>query len=282
MLGSFIINVCLTGTVPTRAMSPHVPMTPAEIARDVESCVALGASMVHIHARDEAGAPEWRREGYQTILDAVRRAVPEVVVCVSTSGRNVSDPARRMACLDCEPRPDMASLTLGSIDFLRDAALNSLSTVSALAEGMKVRGIKPELEIFDVGMARLAARLASQGILTAPLYANLLLGNVSSAAAEPLDLAAILRHLPPGVIWAGAGIGRDQLTANTLGILFGHGVRVGLEDNLYYDERKAPATNPGLVERVVRLAGELGRRPATIAETRALLGLGTGSIGLSG
>ena len=273
MPDSFIINVCLTGMVPTRAMSPHVPMTPAEISRDVEDCVALGASMVHLHARDEDEAPDWKRETYQAILDAVRRAVPEVITCVSTSGRKVGDPERRMAVLDCEPPPDMASLTLGSVDFLRDAALNPLPFVAALADRLRARGIRPELEVFNEGMARTAARMAAEGALQTPLYANLFLGNVGTAAAEPLDLAVMLHHLPAGVIWCGAGIGRDQVTANTLGMLFGDGVRVGLEDNLYLDEHKAPATNPALVERVVRLGAVLGKRPATIAETRARLGL---------
>jgi len=273
MRDSFIVNVCLTGMVPTREMNPHVPMTPAEIARDVEACVALGASMVHIHARDEQGAPEWRGETYQAILDAVRRAVPEVITCVSTSGRSVADVDKRAAGLHCEPPPDMATLMVGSINFLHDTSMNSLPTIAALAAAMQQRGIRPELEIFDVGMARTAARLAAAGSLASPLYANLFLGNAATAAADPLDLAALLHHLPAGTIWSAAGIGRDQLTANSLGILFGDGVRVGLEDNLYLDEHKTPATNPALVERVVRLGAVLGKRPATIAETRARLGL---------
>ena len=273
MSDSFIVNVCLTGVVPTRAMSPHVPLTPAEIARDVEVCVALGASMVHVHARDDQGAPDWRREAYQAILDAIRRAVPEVIVCVSTSGRNVADLDKRMAGLYCEPPPDMGTLMLGSVNFLRDATLNSPSTVAALAEGMRARGIRPELEVFDAGMARTASRLVAEGALRPPLYANLFLGNVATAAAHPLDLAAMLHHLPAGTIWSLAGIGRDQLAANTLGLLFGDGVRVGLEDNLYFDRNRGLATNPALVERVVRLGEVLGKRPATIAETRARLGL---------
>lgn len=273
MRDSFIVNVCLTGMLPTKAMNPHVPMTPAEIARDVEACVALGASMVHVHARDEQGAPDWRRESYQPILDAVRRAVPEVIVCVSTSGRSVAEIEKRAAGLLCEPAPDMATLMLGSINFLRDSTMNSLPTIAALASAMRARGVRPELEIFDLGMARTAARLAADGTLQAPLYANLFLGNAATAAADPLDLATLLHHLPPGTVWSLGGIGRDQLAANTLGLLFGDGVRVGLEDNLYLGDSKTPATNPALVERVVHLGSLLGKRPATIAETRARLGL---------
>ncbi len=172
---SFIVNVCLTGMVPTKGMNPHVPMTPTEIAGDVEACVALGASMVHVHAHDEQGAPDWRRETYQPILDAVRRAAPEVIICVSTSGRSVSEIEKRAAGLLCEPAPDMGTLMLGSINFRRDASMNPWPTITALAAVMRAHGIRPELEVFDVGMARTAARLVADGILQAPLYANLFL-----------------------------------------------------------------------------------------------------------
>ena len=271
--GSFILNVCLTGMVARRRQNPNLPVTVDEIARDAEACLALGASMLHVHARDENEEPDWRPESYQRIVRAIRALSPDVVVCVSTSGRKVADVGRRTACLDIEPRPDMASLTLGSIDFLREGVLNAPDTVRQLAARMAERGVRPELEIFDLGMARTAARLVADGTVPAPAYANLLLGNAGSAGTEPAELAALLGRLPPTVVRSVAGIGAEQLRANLLGLLHADGVRVGLEDNLWLDARKTPATNAGLVERVVRLAGELGLRPATIAETRARLGL---------
>lgn len=273
MPGKFIVNVCLTGMIPTHAMSPHVPVTPEEVARDVKACRELGASMFHIHARDVDEQPEWRRERYQDFLTAIREVSGDAVLCVSTSGRRATEIAMRTACLDVEPRPDMGSLTMGSINFLRDSTLNSLKTIRELVGAMDARGVKPEIEVFDVGMARTTQRFAADGILRPPFYVNVLLGNVASADASLLDLASILQHLPPGSIWCAAGVGKDQMKANTLGILFGHGVRVGLEDNLYLDERKTLATNPALVERVVRLGALLGKEPFTAAETRALLGL---------
>jgi len=271
MADGFIINVCLTGMVPTREMSPHVPMTPREIARDVKACVELGASIVHVHARDDNGAPDWRSERYQAILEAIREQTPDVIISVSTSGRRIGDLDKRLACLACNPKPDMASLTMGSINFLRDSTLNSLPTIRALAEVMNDRGIKPEIEVFDLGMARATTRLADEGLLRPPFCVNLLLGNVASAGATPLDLGVLQSHLPGSVFWCGAGIGRDQLRANALGILFGNGVRVGLEDNLYLDECKTLATNQALVERVVRLGRLLGKEPMSIAETRERL-----------
>jgi uncharacterized protein (DUF849 family) len=254
-------------------MNPAIPMTVEEIARDVEACIELGASMVHIHARDENETPDWRKEAYQPIMQAVRDVSKEVVVCVSTSGRKVNDVERRVACLDTDPKPDMASLTMGSINFLRDATRNSPETVLGLAQAMNERGVKPELEIFDIGMARTTARMIRDGTLQGPHYANILLGNIASADTSLLDLAAVTQHLPEGVIWSVAGIGKAQLKANALGILFGHGIRVGLEDNLYFDEKKTPASNRTLVERIVRLGKLLGKTPATPAETRELLGL---------
>jgi uncharacterized protein (DUF849 family) len=146
--------------------------------------------------------------------------------------------------------------------------------VRRLAERMQDRGIKPELEVFDVGMVNYANYLIDKGIITPPFYFNILLGNLASAQATPAQLAAILSALPPGSIWCLAGIGRQQLTANTLGLLWGDGVRVGLEDNIWWDgRRKVLATNRALVERVVALAAIFGRPIATAREVRQRLGI---------
>lgn len=270
---SYVLNVCLTGMVARKRHNPHLPVTVDEIARDAEACIRLGASMLHVHARDEDEEPDWRPETYQQIVRAIREISSDVIVCVSTSGRLVTDLDRRAACLDIDPRPDMASLTLGSINFLREGVLNSPDMVRGLAERMAERGIAPELEIFDVGMARAAVRLIDEGVVRRPAYANILLGNVGTASTSPADLAAILSHLPPDLVRCIAGIGRDQLPANLLGLIHGHGVRVGLEDNLVLDARKTPADNPALVSRVVRMAMELDLRPATPREVRAALAL---------
>lgn len=270
----FIVNVCLTGIIPTKKMNAFVPLTPEEIAKDVEDCIELGASIFHVHARDEQGHPDWRKETYETIFKAIRRVSREVAICASTSGRRWTEIEKRTACLDANPRPDMASLTLGSLNFMNEGNLNSPQIILTLHQMMNERGIKPELEIFDIGMARTTARLINDGILQPPCYANIILGNTSTADASLLDLAALLQHLPKEIIWCAAGIGKTQLKANTLGILFGNGVRVGLEDNLYIDDNKTPATNAGLVERVVKIGRLLGKSPMSISETRERLGLG--------
>ncbi|HEX9801029.1 MAG TPA: 3-keto-5-aminohexanoate cleavage protein [Thermoanaerobaculia bacterium] len=271
--GKFVLNVCLTGMVGRKRHNPHLPMTVEEITRDAEECIRLGASIVHVHARDDDEEPDWRPETYERIVRAIRAVSADVLVCVSTSGRKVTDVERRAACLDIDPRPDMASLTLGSLNFLREGVVNSPETVRALAARMAERGILPELEIFDLGMARAAARLVDEGVVRRPAYANILLGNVGTASTTPADLAAILGHLPHDLVRSLAGIGGEQLRANLLGLLYCHGVRVGLEDNLFLDAAKTPATNRQLVERVVRLAAELGLVPASGAEVRAALAL---------
>lgn len=271
-----IVNFCPTGMVPDRAMTPHVPLNPDDVVRDVTECVARGANIVHLHARDESGTPHYSREIYARQIAGIRDVHPELTICVSLSGRNFGEFAQRSDPLELtgDLRPDMGSLTLASLNFPGQASINSPDMVRRLAESMAERGIKPELEVFDAGMANYAHYLIDRGLLAPPYYFNILLGNIASAQTTPAQLAAIISALPNDSIWCLAGIGRQQLAANTLGLLFGDGVRVGLEDNIWYDqERTRQATNAELVERVVRLAAMLERRPAEPTEVRCRLGI---------
>jgi uncharacterized protein (DUF849 family) len=171
----------------------------------------------------------------------------------------------------------MASLTLGSLNFRREASVNAPDTIVALAERMTARGIRPELEIFDSGMAYLANDLLDRGVLQPPLYANLLLGSVNTAPATAGDLAHLVAALPPGTTWAAGGLGAFQLPMNAIALFMGGHVRTGLEDNPAMDaERRRPATNAGLVTRVAELARIADRRVATPSEVRARLGLDGG------
>lgn len=271
-----IVNLCPTGMIPRRAKVPAVPVEPAEIAADVRRCRDAGASMVHLHARDSDEEPTWRPERFQEICDAVVSEAPDIVVVVTTSGRNWSETSKRSASLTVTGpgRPEMASLTLGSMNFPTGPSVNSPQTIQELAEAMREHEVVPELEIFDVGMADYASFLADKGVLHPPFYANVLLGSLGTAAVSAANLAAVLAALPQGTTWALAGIGRYQTRANTLATALGGHVRVGLEDNPYDDwATKSPATNPRLVERAVRIGRELGREPATPEETRAVIGL---------
>jgi uncharacterized protein (DUF849 family) len=262
--------------VPTKEMTPHVPVTRDEIVEDAAVWRELGVSIIHVHARDEAGRPTHRAEHFGPIVEGIRAIDPELVVCVTCSGRMVSELSARaeVLTLNGAAKPDMASLTLGSNNFPQQASTNPPEVIRGLAEEMRERGIKPELETFEPGMVSFGVRLLREGLLEAPCYVNILLGNLGTSPVEPGVLAAFLGLMPKDWVWALAGLGRHQLDANLLAIALGGHVRVGIEDNIWWDRgRTRLATNRELVERLVE-AAELAERPiATPAETRALLGM---------
>ncbi|HUU96212.1 MAG TPA: 3-keto-5-aminohexanoate cleavage protein [Phycisphaerae bacterium] len=268
-----IVNAALTGMVPTKDTNPAVPITPEEIAEDAWRCHEAGASIVHVHARDQHGAPTWDPGIYGDIIAAVREVASDLVVCASTSGRNWPEFDRRAAVLDCHP--DMASLTLGSLNFPQQASVNTGQMILDLLAAMTERNIRPEFEAFEVGMIDWARDyLIPKSGISAPYYFNLLLGNRGTLAANPRNLVAMVEALPEGSVWAVAGIGRFQLEANALGLVMGGGVRVGLEDNIYLDVgRKKLASNPELIRRVVGIAEALGRPLSSCVDTRGRLGL---------
>ena len=272
-----IINAAITGMVPTRDRVPHVPVTPDQIVREAIRCAEAGAAIVHLHARDEDGRPTWRKDVYAEFIPRIREAVPDLVICVTTSGRNYPEVEKRGEALTMEGdcKPDMASLTLSSLNFITGPSVNAPETIQALAEMMRDRGIRPELEVFDAGMAYVAEHLADKGILEPPFYANLMMGSLGTAAARMHDLAHIVDSLPAGTTWAAAGLGGTQLPMNAMAVFAGGHVRTGLEDNPYLDyTARTPATNPALVRRVAGMAA-LARaaRSPTPAQVRERLGL---------
>jgi uncharacterized protein (DUF849 family) len=263
-----------TGMVPTRALTPHVPLTPDEIARDVAAAADIGITSVHLHARDADGEPTWEREVYARIVGAVRSAAPDVVINVSTSGRTWSELERRadVLALDDDLKPELASLTLSSLNFVTQASVNAPETVRGLARIMLERGIVPELEIFDLGMVNMAHVLRKEGLLPTPVVANLFFGNVAGMQALLPEVGLAVERLPEGVLWSGAGLGDYQLTAQALSVAAGGGVRVGLEDGIWFDRaRSTLATNPMLVERVHQLLAVHQRSAMKPAELRQRL-----------
>jgi 3-keto-5-aminohexanoate cleavage enzyme len=197
---------------------------------------------------------------------------------VTTSGRNGADFERRAAVLELEgdAKPDMASLTLGSLNFQSGPSINSIEMIERLAMRMQERGIKPELEVFDLGMINLAKYLERNGIIKGRKYFNLLLGNINTAPATISNLASFTDALPDDSVWAAAGLGQFQLPMNAAAIIAGGHVRVGIEDSIYYDYGKRQlATNEALVKRLVRIAEEMQRPLATTDEAHTLLELNT-------
>jgi uncharacterized protein (DUF849 family) len=276
MTDELIVNLAPTGMIPTRADSPHVPITPEEVAADVRRCRDAGASIVHLHPRDQLGAPTQSAARAAEFILAVRSAVPDIVVCITTSGRRHPELEARTAALDLDgaARPDMASLTLGSLNFPKQASVNAPATIQGLAERMRERRILPEWEVFDFGMLDYAAYLRERGLLGDPVYVNLLLGSLGTLAATPLNLALMIERLPAGAIWAAAGIGRFQRRVTHWAVAMGGHVRIGLEDNLWFDDDRTDlSTNARLVERVVEVARSMGREPATPGDVRRRFGI---------
>jgi uncharacterized protein (DUF849 family) len=267
-----IINAALTGMVPTKSDTPHVPLTPEEIVRDAKRCRDAGATILHLHARDPGGEPTYRIEVYREILQGVREECPEVLISASCSGRTHKEFWQRSQVLELDP--DLGSLTMGSMNFPQQPSINSPEIIRKLATAMMQRGIVPEMELFDLGMVDYAHFLISKGVLRPPFYANILLGSLGTLSATPDNLCTIVRALPAGTTWAAAGIGRYQFFVNSLAITMGGHVRVGLEDAIYFDwETRALATNAGLIERVVRLAHAAGRQVASAEQAREIVGM---------
>ncbi len=271
-----IINLAPTGAVADASKNPHVPLTQDAILADVVACVRAGVSMVHLHVRDDAGKPSAEAARFRGLISAIR-ATPEgreIILCASTSGRHGQDAQQRAAVLDLErnAKPDMASLTLSSLNFATGASTNTPDTIRFLAKRMLERGIRPELEVFDLGMINFAKALIREGLITAPYYFNILLGNIAGAQATLNDLSALVNALPEGSLWSVAGIGDSQRTAAGLGCVMGSGVRIGLEDNLWQERQtRIPATNLQLVEWLAGLARAYRRPIATSFELRQWL-----------
>lgn len=271
-----IINLAPTGMIPTKAMNPAVPVTPDEIVKDVRRCADLGISMAHLHARAADETPTYEKEIFAEIITGIRETHPELVLITTTSGRTYQEFEQRSQALDLDGdlKPDMASLTLSSVNFNKTASINSPDMIMRLADKMQTNGIKPELEIFDLGMVNFAHYLITKGLLEPPYYFNILLGNIAAAQAKLLHLGVIVSELPEDSIFCVAGIGNAQADMNALGIVMGHGARVGLEDNVWYDAgRTRLATNSMLVERAISVATNLGREVATPSDVRKLLKL---------
>lgn len=276
-----IINFTPTGMIPTKDMTPHIPITVNEIIEDVHKAYEIGITMVHIHAREEdSGIPTYKKEVYAKIISGIRRYAPDLVICVSLSGRNFNTFKKRADVLSLEGdlKPDMGSLTLSSLNFNKVASMNAPCMIGDLAKIMKDKGIIPELEVFDVGMINFGNYLVKKDLIRPPLYYNLLFGNIACAQTNLLHTGVMLNDIPEDALVSIAGIGNGQLMMNSLAIAIGKGVRVGLEDNIWFDaERTRLATNTALIERVHVIAKANNREIMTPSEFRAQMDMEPGN-----
>jgi len=269
-----IVTVALTGAVPTKERDKQLPVTPQQIADDALACEEAGASIVHIHMRDENGKPTQDREVFARTIQLIRHSSPELIICATTTSRGSATISDRLAALQLDPSdlPDLASLTLGSYNTPTGVNLNPPGEILEILDQMSAVGVLPELEVFEIGMIDTLKRLRNMGLIPQNSPVNLFFGVEGALAANPQNFANSVAALPDSTVWSGAGIGRYQKTANALAIAMGGGVRVGMEDDPRGD--RDDWSNLDAVRRATGLAGALGRVVSTPLETRTMLGLG--------
>lgn len=252
-----VINFTPTGAVLTKNMTRHVPLSISEVLNDVHYACELGITIVHLHIRDEkTGAPTLCAKTYGKLISKIREFAPDLMVCVSLSGRNGESFEERAEPLFLEgnEKPDMASLTLSSMNFYSGASINTPENIHKFAEIMKKQQIHPELEVFDLGMINYAKYLIKKDILGKNNYFNILLGNISSAQDSLLHAGMMINDLPDNSYWSLAGIGSSTYNTHLMALASNSGIRVGIEDNIWFDkDRKKLATNAALLERAHQL-----------------------------
>jgi 3-keto-5-aminohexanoate cleavage enzyme len=268
-----IITVAITGAVPKKKDNPAVPVTPAEQIESTHAAFEAGAALVHIHVRNPDESPGSDPEAFARVQEGVRKHCPGMIVQFSTGGRGREQSARG-AMLHL--RPDMASLATGSVNFPASIYENPPDFVEALAKTMLEHDIKPEIEVFDLAMLYNAANLAKKGLLKDPPHVQFVMGipNAMPARRSIFDfLRAELKAVLPRATWVAAGVARHQWEVNQWCLETGGHCRTGLEDNLKIEPDRLAASNAELVRKIADHCARFGRRPATPAEARQILGL---------
>jgi len=268
-----IVTAALTGGVHGKEANPNLPETPEEIGRAAAAAEAAGAAVVHLHARRPNGERAFATARFEAIDEAVRRHADDVIVQHSTGGTGVPVGTRRQP-LRTDPPPEMASLDMGPLNrYDHLTSENTRGTVDTLHAEMVDRGIKPELEVFNDGHRNEVHGLLERRELAEPAYVTLIFGGGTLTRPRPRNLLNAVGDLPPRAVFNTLAFGQHQLPFAALGLVLGGHVRVGLEDNVYYRRGELAESNAQLVERVARVADELGREVATPAQAREILGL---------
>ena len=273
-MDKLIITAALIGSAPMRDKNPHIPYSPAEIAEEGLRAWRAGAQVVHIHVRNpKTGTPAFERDLFAEVVERLR-ADSDLIINLTTSGFNIQaenvDEARLMPM---ELKPDMCSLDVGSLNFRGRVFINPDQWGELAAKRMQEAGIKPEIEVFDLGHIRQSKALIEQGLVDDPAYFQICLGIMWGAPADLETLLAMRNQLPEGCQWSALAAGPNQLPINTHTMLMGGHVRVGFEDNLYLSRGVKATSNAQFVERIVKLANVLQREVASVDEARGILGL---------
>lgn len=265
-----IITAAICGAEVTKKNNPNVPYTVEEIGREAESAYKAGASIIHLHVREDDGTPTQDKERFRVCIEEIKRRCPDVIIQPSTGGAvGMSDEERLQPV---ELLPEMATLDCGTLNFGGDEIfVNTENTIKNFGKVMIEKNVKPEIEVFDKGMIDYAIRFAKEGYILEPMHFDFVLGVQMAATAR--DLAFMVDSIPAGSTWTVAGVGRYEMPMAAMGIAMGGHVRVGFEDNVYLSKGVLAKSNGELVEKVVRIANELGREIATPDEAREILGL---------
>ena len=259
-----IINFTPTGTQTTRENS-YAPLLPNEIIEEVHHANELGISIVHLHARDEETKNTYKKVVYQKIIEGIKKHCPDLLICVSLTGRNFPELEKRTEVLQLYP--DMGSLTMSSLNFPSGTSINQPETIISLIKEMDKYGVQPEIECFDTGMLNYTNYIISKNILKPPYHINVILGNIYNGQCDFGTLSSIKSNLPRNSYTCLGGIGSQQLKSTTYGLLDFDGIRIGLEDNLYYKD-KEKTTNIELLKRAHRIMNELDITHYTSNELR--------------
>lgn len=265
-----IITCALVGAELSREDTPYLPLTPEEIVESALAAHAAGAAMVHLHVRDESGAPTCREDVFREVIQKIRDR-SDLIVQVSTGGAigDTQDDRLRPLLAD----PDMASLSTGSVNFGNEIFLNPFPFVRKLAQAMKAKGIKPEIEVFDTAMLETALRMVREGFLEEPLHVDLVLGVPGALGAEEANLDFLIKKIPNSYSWSLAAIGRHQFPMVELALKKGGHVRVGMEDNIYLEKGVLARSNADLVAKAADMARRLGRPVADSQTAKRILQL---------
>jgi 3-keto-5-aminohexanoate cleavage enzyme len=266
-----IITVATTGDFATKKHTPYLPTTPEEIANSIYESWQAGASVAHIHVRDDEGVPTLDTAKYIEVVERLKEKNCDIIINFTTAGGELRDVTKRFPVV--ELKPEIASFDAGSFNIGPNAFIHTQGMLEQLAEKMLENNVKPELEVFDVGMIANAMRVAEKGLIKPPYFFQFVLGAKGGIPATPENLLFMKNSIPEGANWSAIGASKHQMMINTMTIPLGGHVRVGMEDAVYYRKGELAKTNAQFVERIVDLAKIYGREVATPDEAREIIGL---------
>lgn len=267
-----IITAAICGAEVTKKHNPNVPYTVDEIAKEAQAAYNEGASIIHLHVRNDDGTPTQDKERFKQCFEAIKEKCPDVIIQPSTGGAVGMTNEERLKPIFLNP--EMATLDCGTLNFGGDDIfINTENTIIEFVLKMNSLYIKPELEVFDKGMIDMVVRLFKKGYIKAPMHFNFIMGVNGGISAELRDFVFMAESIPHGSTFTATGIGKYEFTVAAMSIISGGHVRIGFEDNVYISKGVLAKSNGELVEKAVRISRELGREIANPAEARKILGL---------